>query len=142
MSGGYDPYEAWMLDRWDSYERWTDGEIVDVNGHALSCPAYNQPTFTLCTCGATERAGLPATPLSASTTANAERSRPILHTFTGGLAPESRTHDATKAQLGSMNYCFGTRARTATSQETVAAYKRIRDAVEASGAVLTSGETS
>jgi hypothetical protein len=58
-----DPYEQWMLDRWDSYARWTDGEdaplvIVDSAGHSTDCPAYNQPTFTLCTCGATERAGL------------------------------------------------------------------------------------
>lgn len=26
--------------------------IVDDNGHAWGCPAYNQPTFTTCTCGA------------------------------------------------------------------------------------------
>lgn len=32
--------------------------VVDEHGHALGCPAYNQPTFTLCTCGAAERAGL------------------------------------------------------------------------------------
>ena len=41
-------------------------EIVDENGHKLGCPAYRQATFTLCTCGATERAGLASANTSAA----------------------------------------------------------------------------